>query len=245
MNDCRIVQTQLSKQTSKMIAFSDPYHIRNPAELSGAHYKAPQGVKLLQIFIPNSEYENLPNWSMFNCAESTPKNVLKQDSSFYPRKVPPKKWHKRRSRPVSLDVKGCSTSGGDLSPITPLWGYFSAVSTPLECKSFVNPPKETMITRTCSLSNLTTKSGKQMQRWNSLADPQFPYLDNNRQVAVSCFLSKQMGGGSGKTKLEERKKSLTLPIKPPNASEPMRCTASKSPGNCLLLYTGCPNVNHK
>lgn len=224
MNDCRIVQTQLSKQTSKMIAFSDPYHIRNPAELSGVHYKAPQGVKLLQIFIPNSEYESLPNWSNFDSA--TPKNVLTQESPFYPRKVPPKKWHKRRSRPVSLDVKGCGSVGG-LSPITPLWGYFSAVSTPLECKTFVDPLKESTITRTCSLTNLTKK--QKIRRWNSLADPQFPYF--NGEVAISFCMSKQSGLGKI-SKLEERKKSLTLPVKPPNASEPLRCTTSKSPGNC-------------
>lgn len=225
-----------------MIAFSDPYHIRNPAELSGAHYKAPEGVKLLQIFLPSSEYESLPNWSLCNCADSTPKNVLTQELPFYPRKVPPKKWHKRRSRPVSLDVKGCGTSGGNGSPITPLWGYFSAVSTPLECKSFVEPPKEPTITRICSLTNLTTNSRKQMLRWNSVADPQFPYFNHN-QVAVSCFLSKQTEGGLRKSKLEERKKSLTLPIKPPNASEPMRCTASKSPGNCLLCMVITTMVN--
>lgn len=75
-----------------------------------------------------------------------------------------------------------------------------------------------------SCSSITNEYSKELRRSASVDDPLYPWFKNNK-VASQCYVQQTLNV----TWRNHRKKSLILPLKPPNASEPLRIDP-KSPG---------------
>ncbi|XP_050301401.1 uncharacterized protein LOC126739666 isoform X2 [Anthonomus grandis grandis] len=157
----KVIKSQLSAEVTKLILFSDPFRIKNPAELVDSSYQKWSEMKLLQVYITSEEYEELYG----NCCEDISTNEnnnllekngptapLTNNSSVIYSAVPedavysPKKaTSKKILRPNSLKLKSISVdSSGELpqmTPNTPYWSHFSTVTTPMsENKSFTDQP---------------------------------------------------------------------------------------------------------
>ncbi|KAH1002771.1 uncharacterized protein LOC109539341 isoform X2 [Dendroctonus ponderosae] len=190
----KIVLTQLSNQVTKQITFSDPFHIKNPAEISHAFHELPPGVKLLEVYISTEDFNGLSGTQTASeqaCKEShcnenktikefdatsAPKRdtsllftSVPEDAPFSPNKQVHLRSQKKRSRPNSLNLKSYCLDASNESQLssstTPYWSHSSAVSTPMsESKTF-------------AVASDLNKNRQQL--WKMCMDFHSTYIDEN------------------------------------------------------------------
>ncbi|XP_066138280.1 uncharacterized protein HPS4 isoform X2 [Euwallacea fornicatus] len=233
----KIILSQLSIQTTKTIAISDPYRISNPAEISDQYSDLPPGVKLVQVFIPVKELQALTcSASLVNYRKDGNTLIKGGHSTLEPNKastsvnILDSKREKRRARPNSLILKSCCTDSADHLRATPAYtGNLSLASTPMsEKKTFIDPPGILELNQSLDTLQYFNRSIK-LKRRNSVNDPLSPWTKNNNKVDLSQYLVSEVLCKE-KTNMAEKRGHLVLPIKPHNASEPQRF---KSPSGYL------------
>ncbi|KAL1517559.1 hypothetical protein ABEB36_001308 [Hypothenemus hampei] len=282
----KVIRSELSEGISKKIVFSDPYHIKNPAELCECDLTVPQEVRLLRIHISDDEYVALLlacPWKKMTINQildqkNFHKNDYKLSSPLEEAFTNTTSHAKKISRPNSLILCDDCHCGKPKSAAVNTWSQSSTVLTPLiECKSFVDPPElngkkhelnANFKNNTCSdllknfkfyslrnlhsisseqysISKMPENSKNRLRRCKSVNDPLFPWFSGNHQISQYCMLerTKTMVHKTRKRDVEERKKSLILPIKPHNASEPSKSDLKSLGGYCTPLMNKLYSCN--
>ncbi|KAF7271790.1 hypothetical protein GWI33_015374 [Rhynchophorus ferrugineus] len=160
----KVVSTQLSSTTTKLLVLSDLFRIKTPADVFKVDFELPEGVQLFQVYISNKEFCDLLENSLqthyifqfYRNKNIKKSNIMKKhetDSSLLYTTVPEEevqsttdapKVKPKKPRPKSLNLRSISIESTDsqfsfkTTPMTPFCGQNSMVDTPMtEFKTFI------------------------------------------------------------------------------------------------------------
>lgn len=230
----KVVLTQLSTETTKLLVLSDPYRIKNAAESLDVDFELPEGIQLLQVYLTNSEFctlleNSLHSHYMFQYLKN--KNTKKShifknhdaDSSLLFTAVPEEEVPsstetslpvQKKPRPKSLNLRSISTDSNDsqysykTTPMTPFCGQNSIVDTPMtEFKTFVTEqPKDQKENK----EEKQSKNEIRAEEINKIEPKQGSSLTNLTEVLNSIPLNPLQYSNNKNKILPAPKKSIKL-----------------------------------